>query len=214
MFKSRIKLVAALATLALASTPVTQASAQLAGNTNRACSLSSFVGFSATNCIGFYSGNLLGGSGDKVSAQNTALNTLLGTSGLNYYESLVEKIDVENDTPVDFDAQLFGTTVIGLHFGNGADVFKNGIPAYDGKGGTAFYVFEAGNGLGLDEFELIAGLSKASSGAILYRTGQQEPPCTIEQCPEPVIVPEPASFALMFGGLFGLGVVARRRRNS
>ncbi len=88
------------------------------------------------------------------------------------------------------------------------------------KGSTAYsgYLFNAGAagmssvdfnmaGTAVNANNVVQGLSHARLLSI------QSPAGGCVGC-EPNIVPEPSSFALMFGGLLGMGVAARRRRNS
>jgi hypothetical protein len=189
------KIIVSVALLALVAPG---AGAQVAGNTNRTCALTDiFYGSTnATNCYGFYSGNALSGNSGDQAIQNTAINSLLGTSGVNYWTA-----KIESESPIDgnFNTMLYGPTVIGIHWGNGAPVF-GGSPNYNGSGGgTAFYLIDAKDGV--DVFQFASRVSEGQSTGILYTTGTTE-------------VPEPTSFGLVAAGLLGLGAVARRRRQA
>jgi len=201
----KVLLTAALALSAFV--PASSASAQTGGGTNLVCSLTGvFVGFNATNCVGFFSGNALSGNSGDITIQNNAVNSLLGTVGTNYYATQIQKYDVPNNTAVDFTQLLYGTTAIGFHFGNSA------FPAdYNGNGGgTAFFRFEAPTtGPGINIFQLASKWTAASSGATLYRTGS----CLNSCGPVITSVPEPSTYALMTTGLVGIFGFARRRRS-
>lgn len=189
--------------------------AQIAGNTNRACTLGDVLGggiVSVSNCSGFWSGNLLSGSPADVTAQNSALNAMLGTVGTNYYGNQLQNIgSLGGSSSVNFTSLLTGITVIGIHWGEGAQIF-GGDPNYNGNGGgTSFYVFNAG--AGVDVFNLRApALANGSSGATLYSTGGGCGTAEVGACG--TVVPEPSTYALMATGLLGLFGFARRRRNA
>ncbi len=143
-------------------------------------------GTAATDCAGFYSGNVLSNSvptGD-VATQTAAL-ALLGFTFTDFDSYL--KIDTSDATFLDFGQMLYGDTIIGIHFGNGSGVGNN----------TAFFEFNFTspvNGISLD--------LPGSSGVVLYTT----------QAVPTAPVPEPATWAMMLLGFGAAGVAMRRKR--
>jgi hypothetical protein len=74
-----------------------------------------------------------------------------------------------------------------------------------GSGGFSLYVFETPSEVVGFSFSTANALGGAAlSHASLWTSDFSEP----------FSVPEPSSFAMMFAGLFGLGIAARRRRNA
>lgn len=163
------------------------------------CALADLVP-GALACGGFYAGNLLGGSTDKLSDQAAGLKAI----GFDWNGdwSAITKIDSLNGSKtLDFGKMLYGTTYLGLHFGGGG-------PTGVGNG-TAFYKIDVSDGL-----QQVALKYQGSSGAVLYSTG-----------PKPVVpppggggtggvVPEPATWAMMLGGFGLLGGMIRRKRRT
>lgn len=141
----------------------------------------------ASACAGFVLGNAIGGAAtDPTNAQLLAQ--------LGYFGSLdgIETLsDLAGATSIDLNTLLIGTTIIGVHYGNGS-----GAPGGQGGMGdgpdTAFYKFDAG--VGLDKFTLNYG---ASSTVRLYQTGGA--------------VPEPGTWAMMLLGFGAVGFGLRRR---
>lgn len=142
----------------------------------------------AVACAGYYDGNLLGGSPDKVADQNAALDALLGGGGFTPdivwadIEGTKDFFDLSGGV-LNFDSALLGQTIIGIHFG-GAGEFENSV--------SVLYLFNfaaptTSITLNQDGF----------SDAVLYRTGG---------------VPEPATWAMMLLGFGAVGFTMRRRR--
>jgi len=122
----------------------------------------------------------------------SAIAAELATIGLTDYRARQEKSG--SSDIVGFSTLLYGDTIVGLR------VHFDGI---DPQGATAFYHFDAGTS-GLDVFG-VPGTSYL--GAALYRTGGA--PLSLAAADA---IPEPGTYALMFGGLGMMGLVARRRR--
>lgn len=138
----------------------------------------------AQACVGFLSGNLLSNSGANITAQQSALATLGFAWDGNF--NAVEKIEGLNGSQtVNFATLLQGISYVAFHYGNG-----NGGPG----NGTAFYRLNAGAGV-----DVINLAYNASSNAVLYST-------------TPNAVPEPATWAMMLGGLGLVGAAMRRRK--
>jgi hypothetical protein len=186
-FKLSTLVGAAVMAVALPSMSSAQAFQGDLGGPPQVCALDIFVSFTATKCAGFYSGNAVTGS---ITAQ--ALNAF-GPTKLNVSpSSVIEKIDTWNGTDSFVNTTMYGTTVIGMHWGN---------YAAEGVGNvSAFFVFDAGT-TGIKDVDLKAGYLQGISNVAIYSTGTST-------------VPEPSTYALMAAGLAGLGIVARRRRNT
>jgi len=156
-------------------------------------------------CSGFFAGNLLGGSKDKLDGQVDALKAL-GLDWSGDWASVTKIDSLNGSTTLDFGKSLFGETFIGLHFGGGG---KDGV-----GNGTAFYKIDVGTGLG-SGLQQLALKYQGSSGAVLYRTG-------VRPIVDPNaggnggvgVVPEPATWAMMIGGFAMVGGVIRRKRRS
>lgn len=143
----------------------------------------------ALACVGWYNGNLNGGSPTQLFQSAYALNQLLGTNTYTQGNlSWLEDISASGNT-VDFVTPLTGLTVVSFHVG-GAVGAQGGV----GYNGTAFYEFNAGS-TGLDTFSFnLPGLSNAR----LYSTGGA--------------IPEPGTWALLILGFAGLGTALRMQR--
>lgn len=141
----------------------------------------------ATQCSGWYSGNLLndGQAGANVTAQQAALSMI----GLNWDGNwnLVDPTKVNasgaGQNVFDFNGMLNGDVWIGIHKGKGGK---------DGYEGTAFFRLTASD---LDSVSLNL---KGASSAVVY--AQQSP------------VPEPGTWAMLLLGFGALGAAMRRRR--
>lgn len=143
----------------------------------------SVVTFSVTtlDCLGFFTGNLVTDGGPQLT-EALGYTVQLDPSA----NSLIEKFDLSGAT-IDFDTEISGPTVIGLHFGGGNTGFN----------GTAFWLLDIP--VGTDSITWSSEVQKGISNAGLYGTGG--------------VVPEPATWAMMIAG-FGLTGAAIRRRKT
>lgn len=166
----------------------------------------------AINCVGYYRGNILDNSGGNtnpptgdVATQIAALGQLdpsftftsfnnypklsnlnpLTTTGLTFLDS--------SNNPI----TLFGTVLIGVHWGNVPDSTVN--PNNNGR---------TGNVTGFFEFNLTSPITTISlndsqgiSDSVLYLTNSP-----------PGGVPEPATWAMMIAGFGATGFALRRSR--
>jgi len=155
-------------------------------------------------CVGFFEGNL---ASNATSQDQTDALALLGLALPNAFANSVEKVEGSpwiSTTSLNFNTMLYGTTYIGIHFGN----IPNPNPAAKGKGKgkgegggplanniTAFYRFDAGDGI-----DILSLGFESGSNATIYATGTATPP-----------IPEPATWAMMIVGLGLAGTVMRRR---
>jgi hypothetical protein len=166
-----------LSTAALAGALVAAAPAYAAAPD---CSVVTFS-VATIDCLGFFTGNLVTDGGPKLT-EALGYTVQLDPSA----SSLVEKFDLSGST-IDFDTEISGPTVIGLHFGGGNTGFN----------GTAFWLLDVP--AGTDSITWSSDVQKGISNAGLYGTGG--------------VVPEPATWAMMIAG-FGLTGAAIRRRKT
>ena len=146
---------------------------------------------SATDCSGYYDGNLLGGSADKIADQKTAIDSLSSNFVFNGNWAAVDRTKVltltgPNADLIDFGQTLFGETIIGIHFGNVAGPAGNV---------TGFYLLDFGS-TGSQTIQLNS--PGGFSNAVLFTTSA---------------VPEPGTWLLMILG-FGLLASAMRRKKA
>lgn len=189
----RSAIIAAASLAALCSAPA--AAAKPAGLTlgAKSCGLGD-IAPTASACVGWYEGNLNGGSAAMRADSAAALNALLGVNGFTASSlGFQEALGSIGGGVIDFATPLYGDTVFSVHVG-AAKGQASGV----GYQGTAFYRFDAGNlSGGLDTIGFnVAGLSNAR----LYSTGVFMPG-----------VPEPATWAMLIAG-FGVAGAALRRR--
>ena len=143
---------------------------------------------SASDCSGYYDGNLLGGSRAKIADQIEGVAALDSDFTFDGNWSAVDatKITSLTNGMLDFGTTLFGETIIGIHFGNVAGPAGNV---------TAFYLFDFGT-TGASSIRL--NDTQGFSNAVLYTTGVGA-------------VPEPGVWMLMILAFGGIGFAMRRR---
>lgn len=158
--------------------------------------LANAVGAVACNYV---IGNATSNSAANRLEQQAAIGALSATTfvynyGTNASNSFKDGVNLgslsQANNPINFGTPMFVETIVGIHFGKGAD----GPFDVGGNGGvTAFYrfVFNA------QTSAITLGNSKTLSNAHLYATGSV------------VAVPEPATWALL---IFGFGIVGAGMR--
>jgi hypothetical protein len=156
----------------------------------------------ASDCGGFFAGNLINNSPAAITAQKA---DLLASFGFVWDGVTLAEPDLPSlsGMTVNFAGLLYGDTIVGMHFGKG-NVAHGGV----GAEATAFYEFDAGT-TGLDFFTISHYVTL--SNARVYSTGKapiNPPP------PPPPGVPEPAAWALMLLGFGGIGATLRAARRS
>lgn len=145
----------------------------------------------AVACAGYYSGNLLNGSSTDIANQKEAIASLPGDFIFDGNWAALDpefKItSLSNVNQLNFGKTLYGSTIIGAHFGNVAG---------DAKNVSVFWLFDAGTGgkqfVSLDD-------TQGFSNAVLYTTGVGA-------------VPEPSTWALMLLGFGAVGGAMRAKR--
>jgi PEP-CTERM motif len=145
--------------LAAAAIAVSPASAEtLTCTSSESLLTASPGGTAATNCQGWFTGNVLDNSSADVATQTTALAALGVTfTDFNNYT----KLDNLNGTStLDFGTTLLGPTVIGIHFGNGSGVGNS----------TGFFLFNFTQ----PTSSINLGIG-SSSDAVLYASGGAVP---------------------------------------
>jgi len=159
-----------------------------------ACSNNDVV-INATDCSGFYDGNLLNAAHNAE--QVAALADLIPAYVWNPADGYVEfQSPLGGALTVNFATTFYGLTYFGIHFGAAKGATA---PPGVGEQATAFYVVDFGNTGGNSLNLNYAG----SSNIAVYSTKDK---------PFDVPVPEPATWAMMIIGFGGVGAMVRRRR--
>jgi hypothetical protein len=179
---NRLTLLAVASSCALAFSAMPASAAAVLGST--ACSNGDISG--ATDCRGWFEGNLNSGNATDLANEALIINDLLGTN--TYTGSNLPFVDVTNlsGSTITFAQALTGTVILGVHVGaaNGA----GGI----GYNGTAFYTLvDPGSSVTLN----VPGLSNARVFGV-------------------AAVPEPGTWAMMLLGLGSLAWLIRRNRRA
>lgn len=145
----------------------------------------------ALACAGYYSGNLLNGSAIDIANQQEAIASLPGDFVFDGdWAALDPEFKIEslsNINQMNFGKTLYGSTIIGAHFGNVAG---------DAKNVSVFWLFDFGS----DGAQFVAlDDTQGFSNAVLYTTGVGA-------------VPEPSTWALMLLGFGAVGGAMRAKR--
>ena len=189
------------AALALTATPALAAPPPVPTSNGLCASSLSIPTPDAIACAGYYSGNILNGSPTDVTAQTNALASLgfawngnwsaLANASNPYFvldnDSSTSNPGLTNGNELDFGQLLFGTVIIGVHYGAGNSVVGNS---------SVFWEFNLTTPTQFITLDDVQGWSNAA----LYTTGT------------PPGVPEPATWAMMLMGFGAAGVAVRRSR--
>lgn len=144
----------------------------------------------AVACAGYFSGNLLNGSAADIANQKEAIASLPGDfvfdGNWGALDPEYKITSLSNINKLDFGKTLFGSTIIGAHFGNVAGPAGNV---------SVFWLFDAG----IDGKQFVSlDNTQGFSNAVLYTTGVGA-------------VPEPAAWMMMLIGMAGVGYSMRRK---
>jgi hypothetical protein len=144
----------------------------------------------ATQCVGWYAGNLLGGNPTQRADAQEALALLGFNWSPNTLVNTLETVLPPEGSPagsINFTGFLSGTTIIGIHRGGGGDGTNSS---------TAFFKWT-----NLAPTDIITlNLNGLSTSTLYFTTFTQ--------------VPEPATWALMILGVGLIGWQLRRRRQT
>ena len=145
----------------------------------------------AVACAGYYSGNLLNGSATDIANQQEAIASLPGDFVFDgNWAALDPEFKIEslsNINQMNFGKTLYGSTIIGAHFGNVAG---------DAQNVSVFWLFDFGS----DGAQFVAlDDTKGFFNAVLYTTGVGA-------------VPESSTWALTLLGFGAVGGAMRAKR--
>ena len=153
----------------------------------------------ATSCS-YVTGNANSNSAAHRSLQSAAIGSLgasdfvfdMGTNSANSYLAGTDAISL--GATIDFGREMFGETIIALHFGNGVGTPWRPTKKSAGNSGgvTAFYLFN----FATPTSSITLNNASSLSNAHLYTTQGA--------------VPEPSTWTLLILGFFGLGSILRR----
>lgn len=161
--------------------------------TTLACNSATDLSVAASDCRGYYDGNVNGLPDDPSNQPEYndvlgVLSSLLGTTVTSYH--IIENLgDLSTNNPnseIDFSALLQGKVVIGIHKGKAG---RTGVE------GTAFYLFN-----NLSPTDKLTFNLQGLSNAQLYLNGGA--------------VPEPATWMLMIAGVGMVGFAMRRKQQA
>lgn len=183
----RILISALVAATPLCFATSAEATVEVSGSPNTGCATGPLAP-PADSCAGYYSNNLLGGSSADITAQQNAINLLLGPGNYTVDWTALTNggLIVSNGETTALNALLAsagGQVLLGFHWGN--------VPG-DAGNVSAFYLW---NNAAPGSIHLTS--SDGWSNAVLYKTGGA--------------VPEPATWAMMLLGFAGIGASMRRR---
>jgi hypothetical protein len=195
---SSVAIAAIPAALALTATPAAATAPPPSGTLIGGCSTSLTLPTpDAINCAGYYSGNVLNGSSTDVANQTAALASLGFTWDGNWAAMDASTnpdlviTSLTNGNQLNFGTTLFGTVIIGAHFGN----IPVGTPGNLGNV-SVFWLFN----LATPTNYIILDNTQGWSNAALYTTGT------------PPSLPEPGTWAMMIAGFGAAGIAIRRSR--
>lgn len=151
-------------------------------STGDACSLADLTNAVATDCAGYFVGNL------NNNADFADVAAMLSTEFGVTSTGRIEQINAGTGS-FSLAAPVTGLTVVGVHWGGGA-----------GGGGTGFFLFDAGAGMSTLTVETPNDPFRGVSNLAVYSTGG-----TV------AAIPEPETYALMLAGLAVVAGVSRRR---
>jgi PEP-CTERM motif len=146
----------------------------------------------AIDCVGLFSGNA--NSTAAFPTYDAQVEAGLGVTGLTFTGANVESFSaaVGGYSTMTFSQELFGPTVVGIHWGNYSGFYLLDLAAPP-------YSIQVENGNGALILSNAPGTGGGLSNGHIYSTTP---------------VPEPETYALMLAGLGLVGFMARRRRQA
>jgi uncharacterized protein YceK len=188
-----LALTAVPAAMALAATPAF--AKPLPDGTNIGGCSSTLTNPDADACTGYYTGNILNGSAEDIAFQQQAIADLPGSftwdgdwTGLVNSGNVITTLT--NGNQLNFGQTLFGTVIIGAHYGNVPD------PTAGQGNVSVFWLFNFTTPTSFITLDDTTGWSNAA----LYTTDPSRE------------LPEPGTWAMMLLGFGAAGVAVRRSR--